>query len=259
MSFLDNKEKKITNEFLKKGYLLNPVEKRKSLKYISNLVKKAVSKYLKRKNVNLNLIHKYIPKKNINDFRVNIIREINKDNMLRFHYFNLAKNNLYCLVGNELMMQKNINLSIQLPEDETSILPFHSDIWSGDSPYEINLWLPLVNCYKTKSMYILEKSKLDFLQAKIKKLKNKSSKDLYELSKKYLKWIDIKYQNYLLFDQSIPHGNIVNSENETRWSMNCRFKNLFTPYNDKRIGEFFLPITARAMTEIGINYKSPFK
>ena len=63
MSFLDKKEKKITNEFLKKGYLLNPVEKRKSLKYISNLVKKAASKYLKRKNINLNLIHKYIPKK----------------------------------------------------------------------------------------------------------------------------------------------------------------------------------------------------
>ena len=112
---------------------------------------------------------------------------------------------------------------------------------------------------QNKIYVYFEKSKLDFLQAKIKKLKNKSSKDLYELSKKYLKWIDIKYQNYLLFDQSIPHGNIVNSENETRWSMNCRFKNLFTPYNDKRIGEFFLPITARAMTEIGINYKSPFK
>ena len=69
--------------------------------------------YQEIKNLDINEVFQYLnKKKNINDFRVNIIREINKDNMLRFHYFNLAKNNLYCLVGNELMMQKNINLSI---------------------------------------------------------------------------------------------------------------------------------------------------
>ena len=41
--------------------------------------------------------------------------------------------------------------------------------------------------------------------------------------------------------------------------INIRFKNIFSPYGDKKIGEFFLPITTRAMTEIGINYKHPFK
>ena len=62
----------------------------------------------------------------------------------------------------------------------------------------------------------------------------------------------------MLFNQSLPHGNMVNKLDETRWSMNCRFKNLFTPYEDKRIGEFFTPITMRPMTEIGINYKDIF-
>ena len=38
-------------------------------------------------------------------------------------------------------------------------------------------------------------------------------------------------------------GNIVNIEQETRWSMNCRFKSIFSPYGDKKIGEFFTPIT----------------
>ena len=42
-----------------------------------------------------------------------------------------------------IMMQKNINLSLQFPNDETSLLLIHSDVWSGDSAYEINLWLPL--------------------------------------------------------------------------------------------------------------------
>ena len=40
--------------------------------------------------------------------------------------------------------------------------------------------------------------------------------------------------------------------------MNCRFKSMFSPYGDKKIGEFFLPITTRSMTKIGLKYKSPF-
>ena len=68
------------------------------------------------------------------------------------------------------MMQNNINLSIQFPNDNSSLLPIHSDVWSGDSPYELNLWIPLVNCFKTKSMYILEK---------------KNEKLLDEIKKKY--------------------------------------------------------------------------
>ena len=81
---------------------------------------------------------------------------LNRDDRLKYNYFNLARNDLYSLAGNELMMQKSINLSIQFPGDKTSLLPIHSDVWSGDSAYEINLWVPMVNCYKTKSMYILK-------------------------------------------------------------------------------------------------------
>jgi hypothetical protein len=40
--------------------------------------------------------------------------------------------------------------------------------------------------------------------------------------------------------------------------MNCRFKNLFSPYGDKKIGEFFTPITTRAITELGMDYQYPF-
>ena len=52
-------------------------------------------------------------------------------------------------------MQKKINLSIQLPNDNSSLLDVHADVWSGDSPYEAVIWMPLVDCFKTKSMYIL--------------------------------------------------------------------------------------------------------
>ena len=62
---------------------------------------------------------------------------------------------LEALVGNELAMQLRINLSIQLPQDNSFLLPVHADVWSGDSPYEVVVWLPLVDCYRTKAMYLL--------------------------------------------------------------------------------------------------------
>jgi sporadic carbohydrate cluster 2OG-Fe(II) oxygenase len=61
----------------------------------------------------------------------------------------------------------------------------------------------------------------------------------------------------LLFNQNLMHGNIVNAEAETRWTMNCRFKSLFSPYAGKRLGEFFEPITIRAASRIGMNHEMP--
>ena len=68
---------------------------------------------------------------------------------------------MFSIVGNELAMQNKINLSIQFPNDASSLLPLHSDTWDGDSPFESVLWLPLVNCFKTKSMFILKSSKYE--------------------------------------------------------------------------------------------------
>ena len=37
--------------------------------------------------------------------------------------------------------------------------------------------------------------------------------------------------------------------------MNCRFKGLHTPYWDKKLGEYFMPITVKSTTRIGLNYE----
>ena len=66
-------------------------------------------------------------------------------------------------------MQQKINLSIQFPNDSSSLLPFHSDTWAGDSPFETVVWLPLVNCKKTKSMYIVPPNKMAMVNSLIKK------------------------------------------------------------------------------------------
>jgi sporadic carbohydrate cluster 2OG-Fe(II) oxygenase len=259
MNFLSKSENKLSKEFLEKGYVISKVESKNSLKIILNLVLRSIQKKIKDNKINLNNIHKLVPENQLNEFRLGVINDINKNKILRYHYFKLATSLLYSLAGNELMMQKNINLSIQFPNDKNSLLPIHSDVWSGDSAYEINLWVPLVNCYKTKSMYILEQKYNDVFLKKMKSAKIKSSDDIFKIVKNKIKWLDVNYGECLIFNQGLPHGNVVNKEIETRWSMNCRFKSVFSPYGDKKIAEFFLPITTRAMTEVGMSFEYPFK
>ena len=161
------------------------------------------------------------------------------------------------IVGNEIAMQLRVSLSIQLPKDDSSLLPVHADTWSGVSPFETVIWLPLVDCYDTKSMYILPPNKNEILNKLFLDKKIKKSDDLFEVIKKDLIWLDVKYGQVVIFDQSLPHGNIINKENETRWTMNCRFKSIFTPYADKKIGEYYEPITLKAASKRGISYKLP--
>ena len=109
-------------------------------------------------------------------------------------------------------------------------------------------------------MYILDKKYYKIFSEKVRRKKNaKNSNAIFSLVKNRVNFLKVNFGEFLIFDQTIPHGNIINNENETRWSMNCRFKSLFSPYGDKRIGEFFTPITVKPMTKIGLNYKFPFK
>ena len=98
---------------------------------------------------------------NLNSFRLKVLDSINKDPNFKYHYFEVARPFIEAIAGNELAMQKRVNLSIQLPEDDSSLLVVHSDVWAGDSPFEIVVWLPLVNCFRTKTMYILPPNKND--------------------------------------------------------------------------------------------------
>jgi len=156
-----------------------------------------------------------------------------------------------------LAMQRRVNLSVQLPNDDSSLLPVHADVWSGDSPFEIVVWLPLVDCRKTKSMYLLPPGPDRAVSGRLQEFASRSAEDLFRAIEPDVEWIDIQFGQVLLFAQSLMHGNRINLEPDTRWSMNCRFKSLFSPYADKRLGEFFEPITVRAATRLGMDYKLP--
>ncbi len=255
-------EKKIIKQFFEKGYTVINLRNDNNLKFLCDLIKNEARKDTLKKNLYadydiLNNYHKSVSSKNLNKSRLRIINKINHSKKFRNLFYSVFKNYLDILVGNELVMQKRFGLSIQMPNDQSSLLPVHSDVWSGDSPFEVVAWLPLVNVYKTKSMYILPPKYLKKLDEIFKKNKLISSDQLFIKIKKYVEWIELDYGEAIIFNQTLPHGNVVNKEHETRWTINCRFKGIFTPYGDKKLGEFFEPISLKPASEIALKYKFP--
>jgi hypothetical protein len=239
MKFSSILEKKIQNKFLKNGYYIFNIRNKSNLNIIKKRIIKFSRKWLKQKSISvksvnyfLDNLHDYIEPKKLNEFRMFLYNEINNSKDFQKIYYNLGKEYIDVLCGNELVMQRKCNLSIQLPKDDSSLLPLHADVWVGDSEYELVFWLPLVNVYKTKAMYIL------------------SPED-------NLKWIKVDYGQGLLFTQNLMHGNVVNKEKSTRVSFNCRFKSAFSLYRDKEIGSFFMPITIKPTTMLGKEYEFP--
>jgi sporadic carbohydrate cluster 2OG-Fe(II) oxygenase len=106
-------------------------------------------------------------------------------------------------------------------------------------------------------MYFLPPKAANSLSDNFKLHAQGDSDQLFNAIEGDVNWMKIDYGEVLVFNQIYPHGNVVNKENETRWSMNCRFKSLFSPYKDKKIGEFFEPITMRPVTKVAMNYKLP--
>lgn len=255
---LSQNEKK----FLSDGYIISQVKNKESLDYISNQFTKFAKNVFEIQSNNsneffFNQIHKNINTEKLNQYRLEIINKVNSEPGIKEKLYEISKHIIDELVSNEVAVQRRLNLSIQCPNDTSSLLPIHADTWSGDSPFEIVVWLPLVDCYKTKSMYLLPPKYAKDLNKNFKDFNEKNAQDLFDSISDKVEWIDIKRGEVLLFNQSLPHGNTVNNENETRWSINCRFKGLFTPYGDKKLGEFFEPLNTKIMSKIGMSYKYP--
>jgi sporadic carbohydrate cluster 2OG-Fe(II) oxygenase len=259
-AFLQPDEQGLAHRFMSEGFVTRPADDRAGLDRIQRRAAELAADYLHLPHANdpydlLETIHSRVSPAELNGLRMHVIGGLNAEPWLRPTYFRLARSTIETIVGNELCMQRRVNLSIQLPADDSSLLATHSDVWSGDSPFEVVVWVPLVDVYSTKSMFLLPPQFNGEMQDRMASLR--SAEELYKTIKPHLVWIDIPYGHVMVFNQTLMHGNRVNEEKGTRWSMNCRFKSIMSPYADKRFGEFFEPISLRPATRIGMQHKLP--
>src|SRR3546814_15166153 len=90
----------------------------------------------------------------VNALRLHVFNGLNAQPWCRPTYLALGRPVIDAVVGNELAMQNKVNLSIQMPRDETSTLAVHADGWPAETPYAVCEWTPLVDVPDTKAMYI---------------------------------------------------------------------------------------------------------
>lgn len=262
MNLLRESEQQLASEFLSHGYVIAEAEDRSALDRIQRAMAEEAARYLSLPAPAdperfLDGISDHVTPEQLNDLRLAVINGLVMQPWLREAYFACARSLLEALVGNELAMQRGIGLSIQMPADEKSLLPLHSDAWSEDSPFEVVLWIPFVDVYRTKSMFILPREREERWRAAMPRYSDRSVSALFADMEQEVEWLDIPYGKVLVFTHTMMHGNHINREDSTRWSINVRFKGLFTPYSDKALGEFFEPITIRAASRIGMTYEQP--
>ena len=263
-NFFSDAENELNEKFLSDGYVIRPVDDQDGLNSLRQGIVEIVCQHIGMdvpKDIDdfLNNFASYISTEELNELRLATYRKMNSEDWFRPTYYAMARTHLSTLVGNELAMQNRVNLSIQLPNDDSSLLPIHADAFGGETPYQVVQWLPLVNCYNTKSMFILPRSKCEQVYEDFKKYSEGGLVGLFESVKDDLIWLDVPYGQVLIFSPNNLHGGVVNAENETRWSMNTRFTGLFTPYRgaEKKLGSYYLPITTRAVTKTGMSYREP--
>lgn len=262
--FMPEAERLLTERFLSDGFVIGTAEDRGALDAIRRLVVEAAATWLEvpppepeGEGAFLETMAERVPAERINDFRLAVINGMNAAPWLRAAYLAVARRAVETIVGNELCMQRRVNLSIQMPDDDGSVLPVHADVWSGDSPFEVVLWLPLVDVRRSMSMFLLPPGPTAELHARFPDIAHGSAEEIYRLAEPGMRWMEVDFGSFILFNQNLPHGNRVNREPRTRWSTNCRFKGVFTPYADKKLGEFFEPITLRAASRVGMDYEFP--
>ncbi len=210
---------------------------------------------LKEANISkgLNYFHKYT--KNVKDAELNskkieVIKRISNDKKLVDLIFHSFSKKIIYFLGQDLLVQKTINMVIQRPGDKNPTIP-HRDA-PPNSFFELVIWVPLVNCRNTKSMYTIDiKTTFNSLNKleKNPKMWLKFLKD-FKSKKKYPR---VNFGEALFFLPYIYHGSDINKSKETRFSLNIRFKNLFSPSGRKFPLHFFRLYQLSKFTSSALN------
>lgn len=204
----------------------------------------------------LNNCHRFIEE--ISEVKVNllimeIISAFKEKYKMDEIIYSCTKSFINKLIGNDIASQKNPNIVFQHP-GSSRISELHRDA-PGNSFYELVSWVPLVNCYESKSFYILDKKSSRKLLEKYKNNKYKSWSEYTNEAMKLSINLKIDYGNALFFWSGLLHGSVINQTNESRWSFNVRYKNLFAPSGLKDPLVFYRVFSKSPLTELGIDNK----
>ena len=127
MNLLGEDEQALTQSFLDNGYVIRPAENMEALDRIRQKIAALTAEHL---GVDLpadtghflDHIADLLKPAQLNELRLHLISGLMATDWFRQAYFATAKTLLETLIGNELAMQRNMGMSVLLPEDDSSIV-----------------------------------------------------------------------------------------------------------------------------------------
>jgi sporadic carbohydrate cluster 2OG-Fe(II) oxygenase len=209
---------------------------------------------------NLEKLHSIINYDDLNSLRMKSFLEINSIPNWENLIYKAYKPYLDLLLGPDLAIQLKLNLSVQAPNDKNSILELHTDCLSGQSYYECVCWTPITRAFANNSMYIFNSNDTNTI---LSELNDNEFNGMDFLFNKFINksiFVNLKPSQGLIFSSTLLHGNTLNTTDVTRVSINCRFKNLFSPEFDsfkteRKFGSFYKLFKLSPVTEFGLSSK----
>jgi sporadic carbohydrate cluster 2OG-Fe(II) oxygenase len=199
-------------------------------------------------------IHQKAIISNINNIRLNVFESINSIDSWETHFISMAKNVINQIIGCDVAIQRRLNLNIQLPNDFSSKLDMHADLFSGESPFEVVIWVPLTRAYKSNGMYYFDRETSKKIYSELVSTEHLGIESLRKKYWNQRKELDVDSGKVVIFSSTVFHGNVPNVTNSTRISMNCRLKNLFHPEGSRDLGFFHKMHSLGPLAKIGIEF-----
>jgi len=187
----------------------------------------------------------------LNAFRMKLIASCTESLKVNSAVFKAFETTLSEMVGADVAAQKGVNIVVQQPGDADQVLT-HRDA-PANSHFEVIAWVPLVDVYGTKSMFI---SDLEGTSKAVLALKAGGTYDDYCKSIEATAIdLEVPFGSACMFAAGVAHGAKTNSTDETRWTLNIRYKNLFSPYGDKGILEFFDILKTSPLSAVAFEFE----
>ena len=185
----------------------------------------------------------------LNDVRLELIRFCTNELAAGRVVRDAFAGTLLQLIGPDVVTQKTVNLVVHQPGD-SDVVPTHRDT-PLHSPFEAVIWLPLVDVYGTKSMYLLDR---ETTQTALQSYQDqeKGYREVDKIAARDGTNLEVPFGSACIFWPGLIHGCHINRESETRWSFNIRYKNLFSPYGSKGIGSYFKLDQLSALARLGL-------
>lgn len=239
-------------DFLKNGFVVFDCNNLENLDILRTVVEHSLGSDC------LDLIHQRISINDLNQERLNAYRALNTLKDWERLYKSLASIYIDDLLGPDIAIQSKLNLSIQMPLDDTSLLQLHTDTLSGQSVFEIVLWVPLTDCSESNSIYLFNIDVSKKILFQLSSYEQPGMLQLYEDNKNEATFMSLSYGQCLIFTPTLFHGNKINQTTKTRISINCRFKNIFSPEaisGERRLGSFYRILDLSPVTLLGLAHR----